>query len=451
MSFVKKITLVSSFSILALITVSFIFIADPSPLDLAQADNTDNVVGYAWNDNIGWISFNCTNHYQFCQNDLNVMCNVDNDCVNAGVGGICLSECSNSDYGVNVSSVNGKFSGYAWSSNVGWIDFSPNPPYPALPNNVATYNSSTGTVTGWAKIISQGDDGWIKLSGSWSNGVSINNLTFTGWGWNGNDGNSGIGWISFNCADSGAGGCSSSNYSVSININPVVTDLSKATFVHCEYPGPKKDVRAPLLRWTFTDENSEDIQKAYELVLSANQDYSSPLINTGKVINSSASQYDVSLSDGLNYDTIYYWRVRVWDNHNFASDWASSSFKTDKHAYPDIIDITANPTSPRALEDTLFSATAKTYGSSSVANNGWLFSSSDTIPTSVATSTYTAVDLGGGVIQSNTQGAGPVQFQTSGAGEVLLGVTDTDGYYCEKPLSVSSTISLPTWREVKPQ
>jgi hypothetical protein len=456
MSFFKKVSLAVSLSILALLTASFLFIADPSQNETAQASEAQNVIGHAWSENVGWVSFNCMNQHQLCANNRTVLCSLDSDCIAAGVGGTCMNECSTSNYGVNVSESGGPFSGYAWSSNVGWIDFAPVGPYPSTPSTAATYNAGTGVVTGWAKIVNLGDDGWLKLSGTWTSGVAINSLTFTGWAWNGNTSGTGIGWLSFNCADSGAGGCSSSNYKVMLNKAPSAMNLTKVSSVLCEYPGPKQDPRQPVLRWTFSDQNSGDTQGAYELVLSANPAFTSPLINTGKVLNSAAAQYAVSSGDGLQYNTTYYWRVRLWDNHNFASSWTSASFTVEKHSYPDIISITTNPTNPRALENVFFSGVVKTYGNSSVAANAWVFSSTATMPASVATSTASAVvigsDAGGNIIQSTTQGAGPMQFQSTGGGkEVTLTVTDTDGYSCEKPLSVSTSISLPIWEEIKPQ
>ncbi|MBD3282279.1 MAG: hypothetical protein GF387_01590 [Candidatus Portnoybacteria bacterium] len=145
----------------------------------AMGSSSDKVSGYAWSDNIGWISFNCTD-----------------------------VSCTSSDYGVDVDLGSGDFSGYAWSDNIGWIDFSPNPPYPSAPNYSANYDSSTGEVNGWIRALSYGDswDGWILLGdevNSWTNQVSINPDTkeFEGWAW----GSSVIGWISFNC--SGPGTC----------------------------------------------------------------------------------------------------------------------------------------------------------------------------------------------------------------------------------------------------
>ena len=58
-----------------------------------SAASSDNISGYAWSNNVGWISLNCTNS----------------------------NSCATSNYGVHVNPSTGNFSGYAWNDNVGWI------------------------------------------------------------------------------------------------------------------------------------------------------------------------------------------------------------------------------------------------------------------------------------------------------------------------------------------
>jgi len=58
-------------------------------------DGGGNLSGYAWNDAIGWISFDCHNS-----------------------GGNCAS----SNYQVKINST-GRFTGYAWNDIIGWISF----------------------------------------------------------------------------------------------------------------------------------------------------------------------------------------------------------------------------------------------------------------------------------------------------------------------------------------
>jgi hypothetical protein len=57
-------------------------------------NGTGNLSGYAWSENVGWISFSCEN----------------------------TSSCGTVDYGVIID-FDGLFDGYAWGENIGWINF----------------------------------------------------------------------------------------------------------------------------------------------------------------------------------------------------------------------------------------------------------------------------------------------------------------------------------------
>jgi hypothetical protein len=63
-------------------------------------DNAGNLSGYAWGENVGWISFSCEN----------------------------LNTCEDVAYGVNIDPVTGIFSGFAYGENIGWISFSDDAP-----------------------------------------------------------------------------------------------------------------------------------------------------------------------------------------------------------------------------------------------------------------------------------------------------------------------------------
>ncbi len=137
----------------------------------------DNVSGWAWSENIGWISFNCNNPE------------------------LPEPRCS-VDYGVHVSTSTEKFSGHAWSENIGWISFDrsdtgtpPDPPYNGSEDFIAKLDFSTNEVSGWAKALDI--DVWIKLKGT-DYGVWRDDLTLPNelWGWAWSD--TVIGWISFN-------------------------------------------------------------------------------------------------------------------------------------------------------------------------------------------------------------------------------------------------------------
>ena len=173
-------------------------------IEKAKAGSTDNVWDWAWSENIGWISFNCIDR----EADTGKTCLDANDpafnpAVNLADYGVDIDEDS-------VSPTHGYFSGYAWSENIGWINFSPAGPYPEAPNFPVRVDidgltcGGVGQVCGWATAVSTG---WIKLRGQTTEaspneyGVSIilgsDPKEFEGWAWGGNI----MGWISFNTVE----------------------------------------------------------------------------------------------------------------------------------------------------------------------------------------------------------------------------------------------------------
>lgn len=159
---------------------------------------TDNVSGWAWSSNVGWISFNDTN---------------------GGSGG--------GNYGVTADTGPGpikNLSGYAWSPNVGWISFNVGhvSGCPGTTGNIVCapkMNLMTGEVSGWARVCAgtvngdctgvsrtDGWDGWISLRGTNPNYGVMTTLTspydWSGWAWGGEV----MGWISLRGSVSGGGG-----------------------------------------------------------------------------------------------------------------------------------------------------------------------------------------------------------------------------------------------------
>lgn len=198
------------------------YIISPSFLKAPRAESatTDNVSGWTWSENIGWISFNNT------------------------------SDLSSQFYGVNVDTANkavggtGDFSGNAWIGDsdltasdtivpyhTGWGSFDraktgnpPGAPFNSGSGPIAQVDWSNGKVTGWMRVLSAckntywdgtnldgpkctasgagdaagGWDGWIKLSSDPSDsgssyGVTISSNNFSGYAW----GSDVVGWVSF--------------------------------------------------------------------------------------------------------------------------------------------------------------------------------------------------------------------------------------------------------------
>jgi hypothetical protein len=89
-----------------------------------EAAAGDNVSGYAWSENTGWLSFNCTD----------------------------TSSCGSSNYGVNVDSVSGNLSGHAWSEHIGWISFDAED-VAGCPGGTCQPRLSGGSLFGWARAL----------------------------------------------------------------------------------------------------------------------------------------------------------------------------------------------------------------------------------------------------------------------------------------------------------
>ncbi|MCP6719243.1 MAG: PKD domain-containing protein [Patescibacteria group bacterium] len=172
-----------------------------------EAGTEHNVSGWAWSENIGWISFNSIN------------CDVNGNGIYEGVSEGAPAGCPTSgpvnSYGVNIDTATGTFSGYAWSENVGWISFNESE-LTLCPTGTcrAEINLSTNEVSGWARALNYGDgwDGWIHLRDT-SYGIlrnpSANELE--DWAWS----DVVVGWISFNCNNPETGDvCLTSDYKV---------------------------------------------------------------------------------------------------------------------------------------------------------------------------------------------------------------------------------------------
>ncbi len=170
---------------------------------VAFAGSQHNMSGYAWSENIGWISFNCTNESN-------------------------QNACATSDYGVN-KNVNGTLTGRAWSENIGWIQFGNLTGVPMVLRSdgggtvAQDARLDVNNLTGWARACAgmndltappenqsapnntcagrsrtDGWDGWISLSGS-NYGVTKSGNNLTGYAW----GSDVVGWINFNATTSG--------------------------------------------------------------------------------------------------------------------------------------------------------------------------------------------------------------------------------------------------------
>ncbi|MBU4348095.1 hypothetical protein KJ671_01130 [Patescibacteria group bacterium] len=170
----KRIHLIIFFIIfLGLISYSFVFYSNISRSQ--EGEILDNeLVGYGWNNNIGWISFNCENS----------------------------QHCEASNYKV-VADNDGVLSGYAWSERMGWISFDQsdldNCPFGECEARINDWNkqfTNAMPLTGWAKILI--DNSWIHLfnddlEDDIKYGARVHSSgSISGYAWS-----ESVGWISF--------------------------------------------------------------------------------------------------------------------------------------------------------------------------------------------------------------------------------------------------------------
>jgi len=98
------------------------------------------------------------------------------------------------DTGQNPVVVNsdGNFTGFGWSSNVGWLQFNPTGPYPAAPSHSVKidFTQNPYKMSGWGRFLANGGgwDGWVNFDG-----VTYNPSTkkFAGYAW----GADVVGWV----------------------------------------------------------------------------------------------------------------------------------------------------------------------------------------------------------------------------------------------------------------
>lgn len=176
----------------AIVTV-VVFLLLPLAVNAAESDN---VTGWAWNAEAGWISINATN------------CRALNQ--DAGPDPCTLG---GHDYGITIAR-NGTVSGYAWSRTAGWMCVGATCAGSggATPAGGwrARVDAITGQLTGWGKFSGLGDGGWASFSCENTNtcgtvayrsAVNVATGAWSGYAWNGaREGvgaGSALGWIAW--------------------------------------------------------------------------------------------------------------------------------------------------------------------------------------------------------------------------------------------------------------
>lgn len=420
---------------------------------LASAAVSDNVSGFAWSENIGWVSFNSEN---------------DHNPDTPGVQPAAVS------YGLNVRNDN-FLEGYAWSEHIGWISFNladtgaPPAQYDYSGQGFIAKLQNNGELRGWARALAgmdepnDGWDGWIKLhkhpsDGGPDYGVLYNDPTseFENWAW----GSDVVGWLSFNCNnDHGSGPvCDTSAYQVTADVNspPRASQLS----VSANYADSNNICLSPpdhTFSWTFSDNEDGGNQTSYDLEVDNNNDFASPEVDVsgGSAATKSVAVVVNPVSNQLSYNQTYYWRVKVYDSGGLDSGWIyppsppgnpdvtgpGDSFTTAPHLYP-ISDFNFVPAQPSQGEEITFTENSTCYDinnnpiscPAADANYKWDFDYEDGPP-------FTQDAIGQEVTHT---------YNDTNRHTAALDVTDTDGKTCRGTSEISPKSQLPRFREVPP-
>lgn len=286
---------------------------------------------------------------------------------------------------------------------------------------------------------------------------------FYGWSWNKSkkDNATGLGWMSFNCADPGAKGCVDTEYNVGGHLDtiPEATNLSAPNWSHAD--ACQGIAKRAFLRWDFQDPDKGAAQDYYRVVIDddPNRADDIPVVDTGKV-ESNSKQYNVSPSS-LEYDESYYWWVKVWDNHNVGSDWKQYStepdtdnddgstytFTTYKHEFPEPYIDWFPHDNPSQHQTIYFNATSsKIYKD----QDGYRSPSNylDPFTTSSYQNLLWSTDSDNAEFTSSTTTpTTTVEFEY-GTSTIELEITDNDGYTCSTSSDYDIEV-LPTWEEIK--
>lgn len=431
-------------------------------VDMPNGKNTDdyvisfsveghpNIAGYAWSENIGWISFNSSN----CDTNIDGIA----DAMPPAPAGCPAPGTPVPSYGVNLDlGITNDLSGYAWSENIGWITFE-GTEVAGCPSGTCQprYDSGTGELLGWARacsIFQAGCSGALKPvseTGGWDGWISLNCLNggvcassnykvlknsndFTGFAW----GNDVIGWVEFNPTIGGG---------VAIaNQPPQAINLAVAA------PASLCNVGvAYTFQWTFSDLG--DTESQFQIQIDNNNDFSSPtvdrtfsgLTNPDGAINTQAvllvATTDAQGADKVSYNTTYYWRVRVWDSANAPSGWTSGSFFTTPDHLAPSVDFTP-PVPPLFFANELINFN----------DNSVCYDSSGAVPCKSWVWNFEGVDELPIVNPPNLNGNTTHTFTTANTYDITLTVTDQDDNSCTNPLGSKVLKSLqPKWREVVP-
>lgn len=425
----------------------------------AQAAESDNVRGRAFNPLYGLISFNC----------------LDDDF--AGRFPFIFTfrfnvpPCSLSQHGVNLSADN-NFSGLAWNPVLGFIDFgatSTPPDNYAFNTNCshtcnagnscsACYNETDQRVYGWAQVVSDGR--WLELNSVISPPTMITNYLapqpgiFSGYA------STSFGAISFNCSNDAS--CATEDYYVRL-WKLELKEMSGPNWSFSE--ACSGGARKAVFKWL----RRSGTQTAYRIILNTTNSTSSPAFDSGKISGSAAQIVCPGPLCAFtpSYNTSYYWWVQLWNEKDQPTEYFQFNTQ-DNGVLTDNIagNQTANPDDPHLTFTTYRHEFPTPYFTWSpyeiLVGTSTEFTSNSSFYTTASPNSAPQSCVGpncqylwtgsdpSAQISAATSATTSIIFVNIRPQTISLRVTDPDLYTCSTSSPfLTINFQLPIWKEVK--
>ncbi|MEX2008197.1 MAG: CARDB domain-containing protein, partial [Candidatus Spechtbacterales bacterium] len=181
--------------------------------------------------------------------------------------------------------------------------------------------------------------------------------------------------------------------------------------------------------WSFSDVQDGTTQTGYQLQIDNNSGFPSINYDTGSVTSSAKERY-VTVGSQINFNTTYYWRIRVRDSGGLWSSYVSgSSFATPQHALPNT-GFSWSPSQPVSGSEVQFSDKSTANGGAAITSWNWTFANASP------------------AASSNQNPA--TTFVSAGSHSVTLEATDSDGLSCTLTQNVAIGFAFPEIDEVPP-
>lgn len=439
----KALKILSFLSVVA----AFLLLSKVSP---ASASAGDNIRGIAYTGTKGYIVFNCLDDNFGARFPFTFPFTFK------------VPPCTYA-YGVNLDA-NNNFSGNAWNESAGFVTFNasstPSDDFRALCNNgntctnanscTACYNETDGKVYGYMRVV--GGE-WIRLDNTVVNPTTqITNYNAPQPGiFSGYATSTTFGAISFNCSNDDS--CATNDYRVKIG----QLEIRQQTAPNWgSNEACSQRANQAVLKWNIRS----GVQSAYQVIVSKENSTSTGVIAN---VTASTSATRVSLSS-LEYDTPYYWFLRLWDDTGSSTPWRqfnisgtkdwitdnytrntqignSKTFTSYKHEFP----LPAFTWTPNQI---IIATTTNSFVS-----NSYYYNDSSNTPHectgSICTLLWTTSDSRA-EISSSTFPMTSIMFTKATSTIVTLTSTDDTYYTCSTSTILNVNYDLPLWKEINP-